>query len=192
MRLFVAVDLAEAVRAAAADIACSLSRSLAGANVGGDVSWVKPANLHLTLRFIGHVSEQLGGRIGTALQPPFEMPPFRVRLAGAGTFPESRPPRVLWLGVAEGGSSLRGLAAGIESRLGALGLAPEARPFHAHLTLARVRRQDRRIAAAIRRALEGVGLDAGEWLVDHATLYESKLSPKGSTYVPLVRSELAG
>jgi len=186
MRLFVAVDLAEAVRTAAAGIADTLAASLTAAGVG-DVSWVKQANLHLTLRFIGHVNDELGGRIRDVLRAPFETRPFRVRLTGAGTFPEARPPRVLWLGVAEGASSLRALAAGIEARLATLGIDPEERPFHAHLTLARFRRQERRTTAAVRRALERLALDAGEWQVDHATLYESQLSPKGSTYIPLER-----
>ena len=82
-------------------------------------------------------------------------------------------------------------AAGIEARLGPLGLEPDGRPFHAHLTLARFRRHDRRIAKAVKRAVEGLALDAGEWPVDHATLYESKLSPKGSTYIPVERVELS-
>jgi 2'-5' RNA ligase len=191
MRLFVAIDLEDAVRTAAGDVAEQLGAALAAAELARDVSWVKPANFHLTLRFIGHVDETLGNRIRHVLREPVHQPLFRARLSGLGTFPESRP-RVLWLGVGEGASQLRALAGIIESRLASVGLAPEGRPFHAHLTLARFRRQDRRLAKAVRHALEGPGPDAGEWLVDHATLYESKLSPKASTYIALERIALAG
>jgi 2'-5' RNA ligase len=110
--------------------------------------------------------------------------PFELALRGLGAFPSPTRPRVIWAGVATVGSALAGLAAGIEEALAALGFAPEARPFAAHVTLGRVRepRRDPALTAAL---AVGAGRDFGGFRVERLALMRSDLSPRGAHYTPL-------
>src|SRR5262249_57736074 len=98
--------------------------------------WVLPDSLHVTLRSLGHlelpalecVKGELQGVCGA---------PFRLALAGRGTFGTRSAPRVIWLGVGEGRDACRALAGAVEAACQAAGLEPEARGFRGHVTLAR-------------------------------------------------------
>jgi 2'-5' RNA ligase len=188
MRIFIAVEIDEAVRRRAAQ----LSRALASAlERGGDrrtVAWVAPQNLHLTVRFLGEVDAVTAEAVEGRLVAPFRTPAFEVGLSGLGTFPPAGPPRVIWLGVSEGSAGMSDLSREVDARLDGLGLPKEERSFHAHLTLGRVKGPvGRRLTDAI--AAAGAG-DAGRCLVDHVTLFESRLSPSGATYCVIATSRL--
>lgn len=98
-------------------------------------------NLHLTVRFVGTVerstvegiADRLTGRAGTAIE---------LALGEVGTFKRSRLARVLWLGLQSGALEMKALAERVEAECRAAGLAPEARPYQPHLTLARARSRD--------------------------------------------------
>ena len=109
-----------------------------------------------------------------------------MKLGRLGVFPPTGLPRVLWIGIADGAESL-----GIVHRLLAerLGVADrgEDRPFHAHVTLARVRGRMASLGDVLREVDNSVGTPTR---VDHITLYESHLSPGGPRYEPLVRTRL--
>src|SRR4051794_24667803 len=106
MRLFVAVELGDPLRAAAGDAVGQLRARL------GDAvrpAWVRSENLHLTVRFIGQVPDERARPLVDALAPPLAVAPFDVELADGGFFPPKGPPRVLWIGLREGLPSLRAM-----------------------------------------------------------------------------------
>jgi 2'-5' RNA ligase len=187
MRLFVAAELDDAVKQRAAAIATKL-REAADADGRRSVSWVAPANLHFTLQFIGEAAPPTVDRIVEGLTPPFDLPPFDLTIAGAGSFPPSGPPRVVWLGVAAGGVPLAALARQVNQRLDAIGLPREDRPFRAHLTIGRVKGPTgARFRAALAASRDAV---VGRCTVCRVTLFDSQLSPRGSTYSVVATSPL--
>ena len=188
MRLFVAVELGETVRRAAEDVARALQRDLRDSL---RARWVPSEQMHLTVRFIGHVADERGREILEALRPPLQIAPFDVVLGGCGTFPPHGPARVVWIGLKEGLPALKAIHDEMNARLLPLGLEPEGRPFNAHLTLARVKDAPRGSAAAVRKAITGVDVPSARCRLDHATVFESRLSPRGSTYAPLLAIPLS-
>jgi 2'-5' RNA ligase len=190
MRLFVAADIDEAVRQEIRRIVAGITSNLPRDAANG-VRWIDPENLHVTLRFIGEVPEERFASIREALAPAVAIGAFDVRFGELGTFPASGPPRVVWIGVSKGGDELARLHDEIEARLVRAGVPPDDRGFTAHLTLARVRERSRRGAHELRRALGGRSAGAGECRIEAATLYESKLSSKGSIYTVRLRMPLA-
>jgi 2'-5' RNA ligase len=189
MRLFVALEIDEDVQRAAEDVIATLRRKLARIAGADAVKWVPPRNLHVTLRFIGYVDDAAASAAREALTPPIAVPAFAVMYSGAGAFPPSGSPRVLWIGVTAGEAPMRELAAEVERRLAHAGLAgpPGASPFHPHLTVARLRHPVAGAGRAIREILREVG-----GAVSQITLFESRLSPKGPAYTAVMRSALAG
>jgi 2'-5' RNA ligase len=125
-RLFIAIDLPEQIR----DDITATCMALPGAR------WTSEAQLHLTLRFIGEVPGDKAERIVSALRQAGG-PPFTIRVEKVGFFPPRRDPRILWVGLSENEELMR-LQARIERALVALGLEPEGRKFHAHITVARL------------------------------------------------------
>jgi 2'-5' RNA ligase len=175
MRLFVAVHLPAEVRE-------RLGRAqdrLRGARA--DVSWVKPANLHLTLKFLGETEPKRLERLCAVLaETACAAAPFAVAITGLGTF-GGRVPRVVWAGVGAGAEPLGVLARAVERGLARIGFPRETRGFAAHLTLGRVRSATN--ADALQAALRDAAPDDfGVAPVDRFLLMQSELSPGGSIY----------
>ncbi|HEX9369202.1 MAG TPA: RNA 2',3'-cyclic phosphodiesterase, partial [Vicinamibacterales bacterium] len=140
MRLFVAVEIGDETRSLAAATADVL-RAAIGPAVRA--RWVPPENVHLTVRFIGHVDDGRAPALIDALTPPLDIPPFGIELGGCGVFPPTGAPRALWIGVAHGLPGLVSMHAAFNRRLLPFGFEPESRPFSAHLTLARIKNAPR-------------------------------------------------
>jgi 2'-5' RNA ligase len=188
MRLFVAVETGAAVRAAAARLIDGLRERAMTLAPRSRITWVPPDRLHVTVRFIGHVEPDDAQRVREVLASPLEQDAFRVTIAGVGTFPPRRPPRVVWAGVTEGRRSLAATERQVSGRLASVGIGSDERSYNPHLTLARVR-DDGGLRSAV--LLEPVNDHVlGTITVDAITLFESRLSPKGSTYVALQRTVL--
>jgi 2'-5' RNA ligase len=189
VRLFVAVDLDENLRHAAARAVRVVRSSLEHRETYG-VSWVAPENLHVTLRFLGEVSDDLGRRVEQTFAEPFAVESFDLELAGAGTFPPAGAARVIWLGIARGGEQLARLHDEVETRLQPFAFEREDRPYRAHLTIARFRSPaPSRVREIISTAVAGT---IGRCAVRDVTLYRSQLSPKGAIYTRLACAPLAG
>ena len=181
MRVFAAVDPDPAVRAAAERAA----RAVAGRLESGTherVRWVAPEQLHVTLRFLGEVTEADADALRAALRAPFETEAFPARVSRLGCFPPSGPPRVLWLGIGEGGDAMAELKSELDRRLAPAGRPPEDRPWRAHLTLGRMKRWPARSRRDLDRVLSEVRPETPGWLVDHVILYESRRTPRGARY----------
>lgn len=191
MRCFVAVGLDEPARAAVAAEVERL-RPLCPA-----VAWVPPANLHLTLRFLGERTEEELPAVVEALEEAGRAAaPFTLVLHGLGAFPGLEHPRILWVGVAEGALEVRRLQAGVEAALDARGFGREARPWHAHLTVGRVfdvRRWRREAGPALRGEVAALGTRRLAALpVDRIALVRSDLHPTGARYRELHAVNLGG
>lgn len=100
---------------------------------------VPPANWHITVRFLGWTRRDQVDRVVYEVSERISLRPFSLRFGGLGAFPRPRRASVLWLGLASGAEQLEGLARACEDAAVAVGFTPEDRPFHPHLTLARIR-----------------------------------------------------
>ncbi len=154
-----------------------------------DVAWVAPANLHLTLKFLGQVDEARVPAVAAALATAAAgHRGFDVLVRGLGAFPSPARPRVLWAGLAEDAGRLRALAESVDDACGGLGFPRETRAFAGHVTLGRVREPRRRptLADALAR-----GGEFGRVRVARVTLMRSELSPRGARYSELATGPLA-
>jgi 2'-5' RNA ligase len=147
---------------------------------------VRPEHVHLTLVFIGAIEEPRAAALVEAMRADVPLAPFALAFGGLGTFPPHGAPRVLWLGLLEGGRETIALQEAIARRAQQAGAALDARPFHPHLTLARWR--DRRPRGRFPR-LEGGDLVARD-RAEAVTLYESRPSASGPAYTRLARARL--
>lgn len=168
IRLFVALSLPETVRSTLA----SLAAGLPGA------SRVRPESLHLTLRFIGNVDEGMGRDIAAALGE-VAAPRFDLVLDHLGQFGRGDRVDTLWVGIRPAPPLAR-LQGKIETALIRLGLEPESRKFHPHVTLARLKRAPSHRVADF---LGKVGrISTQTFAVDAFVLYSSRLSRSGAIY----------
>ena len=191
MRIFIGVELDEAVRAAAADVAERLRARLKRSRVDLTARWVDPENLHITLWFIGEVKDDRAGEVTTVLQSRFATRAFRLAVKGCGAFPPSGPPRVFWLGVTAGSDSVVRIHEELHARLVPIGFEAEKRAYSPHVTIARVKEIRRNGARQAREALAATPADCGTCRIQGITLFRSRLSPKGSRYEPLLRVPLS-
>ena len=188
MRLFLALDLDAAARACAVEVLGRARRAPALRDVA--VRWVRPANLHLTLAFLGEVDADRVAPVARAAAEPWRRAPVRVELASAGVAPRNGAPRTLWLSVSAGRTELAHLHAEACARMGPLlGVPVDPRP-PGHVTLGRVRRASRSSGGRIRDALAGLEVAPCGWRVDAVVLYESRLAPGGASYRSLARAPL--
>jgi 2'-5' RNA ligase len=186
MRLFVAIEISDAVRQSAEELADELRRRVRRLAPRARVSWVASECLHMTLAFIGQVGEQRAAAVLDALRARWLREPIPTRVAGVGTFPPRGAPRAIWVGVDIGRDALVDVQQEVAARLSNVGIAPEQRPFHPHMTLARVREPAGLRAGPLIDGLADTGL--GTFQVGAVTLFESRLSPRGPSYVPLLRA----
>ena len=189
MRLFVAVEIAPDVVAAVVELIARLQQRAKRLAPKAHLTWVTTERIHVTVRFIGQVEPAKADAICEALASPLDVPPFDVTVACAGTFPAKGPPRVVWAGLRNGRDGLVSIEKEVTARLARLGFEAEDRPYNPHLTLARVREAAGLKSAAL---LDGISeTSLGVSPVRAITLFESRLSPKGPTYVPMQRTALS-
>ena len=181
MRLFAAIDPDPAARAAAARAARALAGRLESAGPVR-IRWVAPERLHVTLRFLGELTEADVDAVRGVLRTRFETGAFTARMSGLERFPASGAPRVVWLGIDEGRDGIAAVRTELDRRLASVGWPPETRPFRVHLTLGRVQRWPARSRQDVARALSDLRPEMPRWLVDRVTLYESRQTHRGARY----------
>ncbi len=189
MRAFIAIDLPETIQAALGRQQANFRAACAPRprrdELDEAVRWTRPEGIHLTLKFLGEISEKRITQVTEALAgiEPFETFPIEVK--GLGFFPDARRPRVFWVGV-EAPTALERLAGRVEASMEKLGFAPEQRAFNPHLTLARFKAH--KPQPALMAFLERQGeLTLGHFDVSEFFLFESKLTPYGAEYRKLAR-----
>lgn len=178
LRLFVAIELPGSVREALGRLQHELQRR------GMErLRWVRPEGIHLTLKFLGATPvERLPAISDVLAGVAAETPPHQLVIGRPGTFGGSRP-RVVWVDLSGDIEAATAVQNRIETALDGLGFARESRRWSPHLTLARVRPEETRQAAAlIPRALEGVRVPIGVIRVRDISLMRSILRPSGAVY----------
>jgi 2'-5' RNA ligase len=183
MRLFVALDLPDAVRRALGELIAQLKPKSRAAR------WVRPESMHVTLKFLGRTDAQKLDSIRTALSTMHSTQPVELHFRGIGFFPNERRPRVIWSGI-ESPPSLFKLAAATEQALEPLGFARESRPFVPHLTLARLNSSqgvENLVAAA--DAMKSYDFGSAQETEFH--LFESVLKRSGAEYKKLATFSFA-
>lgn len=138
---------------------------------------VAPENYHITLKFIGEVSEERAKNIANVLESAVPETRFKIRVAGIGGFPASSKAKVIWAGVLEGSQELTALGEYIDRLLGSQGVPKETKAFHPHVTLARVKRGVADVTSLARQRPE-----FGTFEFQGFTLYQSTLTPEGPIY----------
>ena len=190
-RLFVAVPVADEVRAGVARLMEQLAGAPIDVRAPGQPRWVSVGGLHLTLRFLGATPDTRQTELAEAVAAATRgVAPFRVALNGGGAFPTPERPRVLWLGIGEGQRELAALSGRLNDELHRLGWPLDDRPLQAHLTLARTDGVPGADEKA--RHLVELGRDVSlSWLADRVVLYKSNLGHGPTHYEALAGAELA-
>lgn len=185
MRLFVALELPAAHRDALAAV-CERGRR-------GGVLWVPPENVHITLKFLGDVPDRLVPSLKDALaRVASAAKPFKIAFRGCGTFPEGRPARVVWIGVAEGAGEAAALAAAVDDALAGFSIPRERRPFRCHATIGRVKDERAGAKTAAEKVRRLAGFQTGAAEVGALVLVSSTLTPEGSVYKEVASFQLGG
>jgi len=183
IRTFIALDTPESVKhwiQAAARKLSAVSRD--------KVSWARPEGIHLTLKFLGDVAESDLPAIYEAVQAcAANSHPLNLSTAQIGGFPNLKKPRVLWLGLTPDAGLLK-LQQELELKLAELGYPPEDKPFHPHLTAARIKflERDSRLPEAFGK-LEPPFV---KWTAHSVKVMASELRPTGAVYTTMFEAEL--
>ena len=185
MRTFIAIEIPSEIKSALAALQDELRRA------GADVSWTKPENIHLTLKFLGEVDEMRIGEVEkVCVRAAAEFQPLTLSLKETGVFPNARQPRVLWAGLSgeiEKAVEMRGL---LDEGLALIGFDREEKDFRPHLTIGRVKsnRKTRELLA-----LAGAHqVPELSFVVTEIVLMKSELHPAGARYTPMAKAFLRG
>lgn len=189
LRTFIAVELDE-------ELSGHLTRlqdRLRGQLSPHSVRWVRQGGIHLTLKFLGDTPPDQVEAVKNALDEAVSgISPFRFTVGGLGCFPDTRRPRVLWVGLYEPTGGLSRLRDAVEDQVAPLGFPTEKRPFHPHLTLGRVQRNASK--SEVREVGEIVGASAignlYEMTVRQVSYIKSDLKPGGAVYTILHEARL--
>lgn len=194
IRAFMAVELSADLRGRLAQLQQDLKQRLARDSAKGQrIAWVKPDSIHLTIKFLGDIDEQLveplREAISRVMQPHQSL---QLPIERLGAFPHVQQPRVLWVGPSEPweqGEDAKRLAAlhlAVEACCEQLNLAPDSRPLSPHLTLARIKEGERQVGQSLAKsgALDRP-LSLGSVAVGSVVLIKSELRPTGSVYTKL-------
>ena len=160
--------------------------------VTGNIRWVKPEGLHLTLKFFGDVSamevEQISAACGQAAAADA---PFTLSLRGLGTFPSAKRPRVVYLEMEGDTKRLTVFQAKLEKKLSEMSFPREERPFLPHLTLARIKTLSEP-DSLLRELSASSAYEAGQFTASELCLFKSDLTPGGAIYTKLAAYPFAG
>jgi len=187
IRAFIAIELPTAIQNGLRQVIQQLSPGTKA------VRWLPAENIHLTIKFLGDIEISKVQALQTALrQEASHHNPFDIHVGTLGAFPNSRRPRVVWIGV-QAPQELFTLQQGIEVVTRPLGYSIEDRPFTAHLTLGRVSQHaspDEAAQFSFLLAKKQVG-DLGKVHVETIHIFRSDLRPTGAVYTSLFQAKLA-
>ncbi len=189
VRTFIAVELSPRVITRAGNLMDELRA------IGAEVNWVHPQQMHLTLKFLGDVSDTETPDICRVVKEVAdEFEPFEIVCRGAGAFPNARDPRTLWIGIQDGADELKRLQAAIDDAFKSqLGYGKEQRAFHPHITLGRIKHIPPEKHSELTELLEKhAHFDADLAIIDEVVTFASFLGRGGPQHDPLDHAELRG
>jgi RNA 2',3'-cyclic 3'-phosphodiesterase len=182
-RTFIAIELPPDVRSRVAQHVACLRHELPDVRA----SWNREDNLHLTLKFLGDVPVADIPKVSNAIERVTKpMSAFEVTISGGGLFPPRGRPSVLWLGTQ--GFGLQALHAAIDQELDAAGFPRESRPFHPHLTIARLRQSQG--APQLAELHKSLGFAPIAFVVSEVVVFRSELLKQGSQHTAISRHKL--
>ena len=185
MRTFIAIRLPDQLRSEIGRFTEQLREYFPG------LRWVKPENMHLTLRFLGEIDPGVLAELEGAVAGAAELfEPFELEVNTVGHFGSQRRPRVLWLGLKES-KELTSLAESVENALVERGFGRADKPFKAHLTLARMKKTSA-LAPDWKAVRENLPPTWPSWPVQEVEIIESTLTPRGPIYETLAHCPLKG
>lgn len=201
IRAFLAVELSQELWAELATVQQELKRNIEPEMTRDTrISWARPASIHLTIKFLGDMDEQVVDPLLVVVEQAIgNQTAVNVPLERLGAFPRPQSPRVLWVGPSENwerGAEARRMAeihGAIEQACESLCFLRETKPFSPHLTLARIRVGERHIGLALTQS--GVldrPISLGSLAVESVALMKSELRPTGSVYTKLWDVRLRG
>jgi RNA 2',3'-cyclic 3'-phosphodiesterase len=189
LRTFIAIELEQELK----DQLCRVQDQLRAQGVARGVRWVQPEGIHLTLKFLGDTPLERIEEVKAALaRAAAKVDPFSFSISGLGCFPNTRQPRVVWVGLQEPTGAMVRLRDAVEAQVAPLGFPTEHRAFSPHLTLGRVQRytsksEVRDIGQAVAASAIGV---VGEMTARTVCYIQSDLKPSGAVYTTLFEAEL--
>src|SRR5262249_27662782 len=178
VRTFICIDIPGSIKTRIEDLQRGLKQ------IDAPVSWVKPSNIHLTLKFLGAVEEGRIARVCEAASRAAQSTgPIAITIAGAGCFPSARSPRVLSIGLKEIPADLKTLYDAMEKEIADCGFSRERRRLGPHLSIGRLRSQHN--GRLLSEALVSTGFEPESFEAREIIVMRSNLNPKGSIYPPL-------
>lgn len=177
LRTFIAIELDEAVRKTLSTIQEHLKKT------GADVTWVKPDNIHLTLKFLGDTPIDKIDTMAELIRKACRKKSFVMELTHLGAFPKMESPQVLWIGITKGKDHMKEIVLELEEILHEAGFQKEKREFDSHITLGRVRSNLNRFA--LTKAMMGYSFTPVMQEVNCIVFLKSTLSPRGPIYETL-------
>ena len=180
MRAFIAIDLPERIKSKIAELENDLKKC--------DLAfrWVKPENLHLTLKFLGNIDQEQVSKIKEAIaKVSGKFAAFETSFNGFGFFPNERRPRVFFISI-DKEELLKSIATELEEELETLGFEKEGK-FKSHITLARIK--DLRNIESLKAKIKNTQLDE-KFPTDTISFYKSILIKEGPIYGKIARSSL--
>ncbi|MFA6379406.1 MAG: RNA 2',3'-cyclic phosphodiesterase [Candidatus Omnitrophota bacterium] len=179
VRAFIAIELDADLRLKIKEIQKALKRSQA------DVTWVNPKNIHLTLKFLGHVSMESLQSLCQAIEDTAKkFLSFEFQISQCGWFPGQGQPQVLWIGIGPGNDAIKKLAAMLSSNIAKFCEKTDNKEFSAHITIGRVR-SDKNINKLLARLKRADFQYNKKLKVDHITLFQSRLTKSGPKYTAI-------
>ena len=176
MRSFIAVKISSAQRNKIAELIRDFRRR------DTQVKWVRPENLHVTLKFLGEVDEKILPDLYNSLEKSLTNDQiFDFNLKALGCFPNVRRPRVIWVGIDRGANNLKALAAKVDNAMAEFGFEREKRGFSPHLTIGRVR--DPQGVELVTGQFEKIRFETEPCLIDEVVFFQSILKREGPTYI---------
>lgn len=180
IRTFIAIELSPEIKVKLDILQERLKQS------GATVKWVNPDSMHLTLKFLGNISTSLILSLKDVLESiGRETTSFQIAFSKIGTFGKTDHPRVIWVGVEEGEKEILEIKRKLEERLEKIDIPLESRPYHAHLTLGRVKFSKNE---NLKKAVDLLNADlstTAKMTVSNVQLLKSTLTPKGAIYTCL-------
>lgn len=181
LRTFLGIDLPFSVQSEIGQKQQSIKREING------LSWVNPDNLHITLKFLGATTESQIEEIQKTLERSLEgTSPFLIELGGLGVFPDKHAPQILWIGIEGLTNELLDLASQVEESVVPIGFQKDDKSFHPHLTIARIKKDHRKIGQGLDQTrILAAPCSFGRLRVEKVCLFKSELYPTGPVYTKI-------
>ena len=178
IRTFIAIDIPQEIKMELDKLISTFRQS------GADIKWVKAANLHMTLRFLGDIPRDSVPGLAKEIEANIKaFGKFRLALSGLGGFPNLKRPRVIWVGSGVGTDRLMSLAPLVEKSCINYGLGEGDKPFSSHLTIGRVKIP--KGLDKLTAKIEATRFETSPFDIEEVIIFKSDLSPSGPKYTKL-------